>query len=129
MADFRLHWDDADEGDDSFQEIELLYCPRIGEAICFPLRDTQTEEVLAEIVADVVEVIHVAESDDFDAYVELTLSARSQTNVDEEEERLCRISGKITPEMREALVRAAMKEIRRKEKLHDATGVLGRVQM
>jgi len=73
MAEFRLHWDDADEGDPEFQQIDLLYCPRIGENICFPLRDTLTEEVLAEITTKVVNVVHVAESDDFDAYVELTL--------------------------------------------------------
>ena len=142
MGDFRLHWAGAEVGSLGFQEIDLIYCPRIGEQIWFPFVD-DSEEIFA-ITATVEGVLHVAESEEYDAYVELHLTedcridkyGRDVKSDDEEEsdeddeddadeddeadseDRGCEYAGlmrgKIDPSVREAIMQAALEAIRRK---------------
>ena len=141
MSDFYLHWGDAEAGDTPFQQIELVHCPRVGEEIWFVLRDTETKEPMAEIVAEVHGILHVAKGDYHDAHVELHMTEVSRTNVesdpdhgheptsDKNYEELASLIENARPESARRLLETALKGFRVKEKRFGGVGMAPRVRM
>ena len=130
MSDFKLHWEAAEGENEPFAELELPYCPRIGEKIWFEEKD-EDENVTAEVTVLVEDVMHVVETNDTFAYVELTVSLvdRVLTEDDDLDERGCECGGVIPAATRDRIMQAAMSEIRKKSKRLDGVGMAPSVEM
>jgi hypothetical protein len=126
MTDFRLVREDQDE---VFHEIELPYCPRKGERVWVERKHANGATHYILLVKD---VMHVVETDDSYAYVELTVREESREEAEpeeEEEEEPTKLSGTVDPEVRERITQAALKELRLNEKKFGQTGMTPKVQM
>jgi len=133
MTDFRLYRKNQEA---LCAEIELPFCPRVGEKIWVEQKHANGATHYTFLVK---RVMHVVETDEDYAYVQLTVHEESREEAEPEEDdsdpdhghipTRCEDKGVIKQATRERIVEAAMAEIRKKDKCFLQTGVAPRVEM